>query len=141
MGYYTDYTLTVSGYNSISQSKRSLDIYDDERIKALEDEIYKMNVFESGGSAKSDFYVNGKWYDHSNDMLLLSHRFPDFLFLLHGEGEISEDMWDEYYLDGAMQNCPAKIVYDKFDPNKLEKMDIKDSIDDKYSYEGGKIGV
>lgn len=60
-----------------------------------------------------------KWYDNENDMLLLSKEFPDVLFKLHGEGEDNEDIWNKYFMNGKMQYCPAKIVYEPFDKNKL----------------------
>lgn len=135
MGYYTSYTLDVYGYDPISQAKSSIELYDEEKLEALASEIDRMNVFESGGDVKGEFFAVTKWYDHENDMILLSHRFPDFLFCLHGEGDEPEDLWNDYYVGGAMQSCPAKIIYDDFEPSKLNKVDIDDPDEDTYSYE------
>lgn len=61
-----------------------------------------------------------KWYDHEEDMILLSQEFPNVLFKLHGEGEENGDIWDKYFMDGKMQYCPAKVQCAPFDRSKLE---------------------
>ena len=64
-------------------------------------------------------YANAKWYDWEEDMCLLSTRFPELLFCLHGEGESGDDLWDAYFFEGKCQHCPAVITYEDFDPSKL----------------------
>lgn len=135
MGYYTDYTLTAS---ICTVSKDSYTVANVPHITAvsLEDEIEKMNVFDSGGDLDYGYYANAKWYDWEEDMCLLSKRFPEILFCLHGDGEESDDLWDAYFLDGKCQHCPAVITYDDFDPAKL--CDAKGNIDTSngtYSYQ------
>lgn len=60
-----------------------------------------------------------KWYEHEGDMLLLSERYPELVFELHGEGEENDDMWYKYFKNGKMQHCYAKIVFDEYDESKL----------------------
>lgn len=60
-----------------------------------------------------------KWYEHEEAMKELSKVIPNALFVLRGECEESGDIWNKYFLDGKMQACKAKIVYDEFDPKKL----------------------
>ena len=43
------------------------------------------------------------WYDHDEDMIAASNRFPNILFCLHGEGENNGDLWNKYYYSGKMQ--------------------------------------
>lgn len=57
--------------------------------------------------------------DGSHLMCLLSKRFPELLFCLHGEGESGDDLWDAYFFEGKCQHCPAVITYEDFDPSKL----------------------
>lgn len=61
-----------------------------------------------------------KWYDHDEEMLELSKQFPETVFCLEGEGEESGDIWRTYYKNGKAQHCPAKIVFDEYDENKLD---------------------
>lgn len=137
MGYYTYYSLEVSG---ITRDKKGKLIFGDVPSvvqEDLEDEIDKLDVFVGGDidyGWESEFI---KWYDYEDDMLTLSHRFPDILFTLYGNGEDDEDMWCAYYYDGAVQNAPAVISYDKFDENKLVKSNKQElfSPNRKYTYE------
>lgn len=135
MGYYTDFTLTVSMY------KTDNNFYKTETIPyltlvQLEDEIKKMNVFDDNCDSYSAYYANAKWYDWESDMCILSKRFPELLFYLHGVGEEIDDMWDAYFLDGKFQYCPCIITYDDFNPSKLiSSKKTENTCDEVYSYQ------
>ena len=118
MGYYTDYTLTASICTVGADSYTTATI-PHIALVSLEDEIEKMNIFDGGGDIEYGYYANAKWYDWEEDMCLLSKRFPELLFCLHGEGESSDDLWDAYFFEGKCQHCPAVITYEDFDPSKL----------------------
>ena len=60
-----------------------------------------------------------KWYDHKEDMKEFSRKYPETVFVLKGEGEEASDLWIRYFYNGKMQDAPAKIFYDEFDPAKL----------------------
>lgn len=60
-----------------------------------------------------------KWYDCSADMKEFSLAFPGVVFKLHGEGEESGDLWDEYFKNGMSQECRADIIYPDYDEEKL----------------------
>lgn len=124
MGYYTQYGLTME------QAKGALPF----DKKALYTEIMQMNVFGDDGSVDYGFYAYTKWYDHEQDMLLLSARFPNVLFALEGDGEDSDDRWQDYYLGGRVMHGGIEIVYNEFDPEKLTGDAVTD-IGQKYSYE------
>ena len=89
MGYYTYYSLFVPSFDEGKISAL--------RAKEIEAEIDKMNVFDDGELAWG-LRCEAKWYDWESDMSLLSKRFPDVLFCLHGDGEDSDDKWDAYFL-------------------------------------------
>lgn len=124
MGYYTDYDLNISPHGR--------DVIPEDEIAELEREIALIDVFESG-NATDGYYCNAKWYDHDDDMMRLSGRFPDILFSLHGDGENQEDMWETYYLNGRMQYCGAEITYPPFDESRLSEP-IEDG-GERYSYQ------
>lgn len=106
MGYYTAYNLQICGDCSR---------YSKDKVEA---EIERMNVFESG-NFEDGYYAYEKWYYNNDDMLLLSHRFPELTFILTGDGDESDDFWRMYYRDGKMMGGLAEIVFPEFDPSKL----------------------
>ena len=61
-----------------------------------------------------------KWYDHKEDMLIISNQFPDVLFILSGEGEENKDIWKEYYKGGKAQVAEAVFTIAEFDESRLE---------------------
>lgn len=59
--------------------------------KALYANDYQIRLSES---------FSGKWYDHHDDMLKISSQFPEVLFMLEGNGEENDDIWESEYLNG-----------------------------------------
>lgn len=135
MGYYTDFTLSVySAEKTRSGSLKMSDNISPLMEQLIDEEIDKMNIF-SDGNIKDSYYTNAKWYDHEDDMKLLSAKFPDMVFWLSGQGENQEDLWQKFFVNGRMQECYAQIVYDDFDSNKLVGDPITDISERKYSYQ------
>lgn len=127
MGYCTDYSLNVTSWNGYQPTA--------EEISLLENEVSKLSVFEYG-SYVYGWYGNDKWYDHDEDMLLLSSRFPDFLFRLDGWGDDRDDLWITHYRAGNMQHRPAEITFPPLDTSLLkEERPIKDAEIKLYSYQ------
>lgn len=52
-------------------------------------------------------------------MKAFSVEHPMMLFTLHGEGEESGDIWNEYYLAGKVQVAKALLQIAPFDAKKL----------------------
>lgn len=104
MGYYTHYTLKFNSNESIEEhiGNHWISKYFDQSVD---------------GSYRSDAI---KWYEHEDDMRVLSGQFPGVLFTLEGEGEEGGDLWIKYFLNGKMQSSPAKITYEPFDASKLK---------------------
>jgi len=100
MGYYTKHELEIiSGNDNVTD--------------------YEKEIGEISEYGDSVFEESIKWHDCIKDMLEYSKKHPKTLFCITGEGEESGDLWKHYYLNGKMQNCEAKIVYDEFDETKL----------------------
>lgn len=130
MGYYTNYNMEVIdidkvGYNSYQIAKYMLE-------KQRKNDWYypfrySLNNFLDGTNEESGTVFaldleddeESKWYDHEKEMIELSKKFPDVLFKLHGVGEESEDIWDEYFMNGKSQYCRAEFIIPPFDRNKL----------------------
>lgn len=114
MGYYTDYELTCTPYEMNING-----LVDMNTVKEwLTKDIYNLGVFE-GGSVEDGFRGFAKWYNYEKDMIEISKKYHGVLFHLKGDGENKEDMWDEYFLDGATQYGNAVIIREEFDPTKL----------------------
>lgn len=134
MGYYTDYTLTAS-ICTVGADSHTTSTIPHITLVSLEDEIEKMSVFEYG-NFDDGYYANAKWYDWEEDMCILSKRFPEILFCLHGNGENNDDLWVAYFFEGKCQYCPAVITYEDFDPSKLRAVKESDGTrDGVYSYQ------
>ena len=107
MGYYTLYQLKVIG-----GTKPAEDYF--EEIGELSD--YKTDE----GYENGPFETNVKWYNSDDDMKEFSKRYPDVIFALYGEGELSIDKWMAYYKNGKSHDGNLRIVNDDFDESKLE---------------------
>lgn len=134
MGYATYYTLEVldvdhKGYDAMQIAKYIQEKQEEDEFYAFASEI---SDFIESGSHDEEFVFDCdeecKWDDHESEMIELSKTFPDIVFKLHGEGEENGDLWDQYFMNGRMQYCPAEIVYPPFDKTQLsepiEEMDL-----------------
>ncbi len=82
MGYYTAYSLTVKG--------------DKKLVEQFENDLLQ----ESGldGDVKDlilDGSVYAKLYDLSDWITHISPKYPELLIILNGDGEESDDLWEE----------------------------------------------
>lgn len=104
MGYYTSHNLDIIGghYDILA-----------EIIEGYSDTFYGL---DTDGSPLDSV----KWYSHEEDMRKVSKQYPELVFKLRGEGEESGDIWVEYYKNGLMQRCPAKITFDDYDESNLK---------------------
>ena len=90
MGYYTNYKITVF------EGNREVTEFDYPNFSELE--LY-------GGSISIQDLVDDtadscKWYDHEEEMIIYSKKFPDLLFVLDGDGEESGDIWRKFAVFG-----------------------------------------
>ena len=84
MGYYTNFSFTLEEGPKEQYEKMLKDI----------DGII-------GNDETSSFEsVNTKWYDYDKDINQLSERYPDIAFRVYGDGEESDDLWQEYWRAG-----------------------------------------
>ena len=111
MGYLTNYTL-----DCYDNRANSFDIsFATELGKALTAALHEIDpdYFDDDFDLTNLSYQEWKWYDHDEDMVKLSLRFPDYTFILEGEGEENGDLWRAIYHDGQMEELNVKIVYKK----------------------------
>ena len=100
MGYYTRFEMRIEGVDDIPEEVQAADF-----------------VFGYALTKSGEPYENVKWYDHDTDMCKLSASFPDYTFVLHGEGEESGDIWRKKYRAGRIiESKKARIVFDEVQP-------------------------
>jgi hypothetical protein len=104
MGYQTDFILTV---DPLPEQGSVLDRY-------LQDEFY-FSRWSHEYEAESM-----KWYGYEEDMLALSKDYPDYLFILQGDGEDRGDDWVMYFKGGKHYQVYLHIEVPPFDPELLE---------------------
>jgi len=155
MGYYTYYSLQVGEavWKNGLPNEGPIEHISKERVKELEEEINRMNVFEHvcfeayqrdkdgnnvlGLAEYGGAWCNAKWYDSEEDMIALSVRFPEFFFTLSGDGEEQGDIWESWYCNGMTFTDRAEIVFPKYDPKLMAKSvnNMLFSPNYRYSYE------
>ena len=104
MGYYTNFELTM-----YPQPAEDLEITITRDIIALIDYTCLDEVRETDVQCFLCDVL--KWYHHKEHMIEISKKYPDIIFVLHGEGEDNDDMWNEYYCAGEFERVDAEIVY------------------------------
>ena len=124
MGYRTYYNLkweATKGNKNKLQIKADLDkavadyIENDHRMRCDDSELWY--AIDTDGNSRGDV----KWYDHDQEMCIMSECIPNTLFTLSGEGEEQGDLWRAYYLNGKYQHIQAVLSYAPFDESKLKK--------------------
>lgn len=103
MGYCTNYTLTIEPRNYPEEVLFEQTSY----YGALEDFINK----EVCGI---------KWFEHEDDLICISKKYPDLLFVLEGVGEEHPDIWKKYFKNGKSVRYSATISFPKFNESDLE---------------------
>lgn len=64
-----------------------------------------------------------KWYDHHDDMVVHSLKYPEVVFTLSGEGEESGDKWLVRYLGGQVieeKRASSIFAFEELTRKKLE---------------------
>lgn len=120
MGYYTNYSIRVvpkeRGYHFSDGYFNLLDNEDFEDMSyQMGEALHEINPnYFSNGYCLQDQIDNEamRWYDYAEDMTTLSKKFPEYLFVLSGDGEDQGDIWFAYFLNGKSQLAMAEITFE-----------------------------
>lgn len=111
MGYYTDYHLDIR--NKLGELINE-DSPEYEKISIAFNTIFLERDYdaESDNDYLADVLdvANWKWYECDRDMVELSKQFPEYTFILEGDGEEKEDWWIHWWEDGYQSGSEAEIV-------------------------------
>ena len=72
------------------------------------------------GYGRSLFDEEVKWYNYEEQMKAYSKMYPELLFIINGQGEEHDDLFNAYFKDGKVQKCSAIITFDEYDESKLK---------------------
>lgn len=112
MGYRTDFVISIADGEASDQ--------DTEKITEM------LEAFEGFEYWGGEWMVSDvKWYEYQDDMFKLSKAFPHLRFYVHGDGDDSDDLWEDYWQDGKFQHCYAEIP--PYDPSKMQEYHITSS--------------
>lgn len=122
MSYYTAYSLEILNADNFPE-KSYLEI---EREVAIE--LARLDYFRDTVERQSEWeakiansewpideilgYDTMKWYDCEADMHKIAKKFPQYKFRLHGQGEDSDDFWEEYFFNENFKFCKGHRTYD-----------------------------
>ena len=126
MGYETCYNLTVAQLRSQNPDGQPLffapqlvtvppDVEQAVVAQLREENDEAAYAFDGSGSSLGHV----RWYDAKSDLILFSQKYPDYVFVLGGEGDETGDLWLMYIYNGQVQECPATITYRPFDPMEI----------------------
>lgn len=99
MGYYTEFTLQAKPVDEDVVIKIRDWLLEHRLLNYAFDTDYYLD------DGIVTFYSCGevKWYEHEEDMKELSEAFPDVKFLLRGDGENSDDVWNTVFQNGVYE--------------------------------------
>ncbi len=106
MGYYTWFELDIEYLDSREPIGEKLKVHIKEHVEKW-NEYVAYAMFGAGGIMPDEH----KWYEHEDDMKLVSQDFPDLVFILTGWGEETGDIWRKYFIRGEMSGGAATIVF------------------------------
>jgi hypothetical protein len=107
MGYYTNFKLKIiSNPNSLPENP----------IFSRLEEISGYGGIEEYGGELYDV----KWYNHEEDLILLSEEYDELVFQLDGKGEENGDIWRKFFKNGKYSFSQAIITFPDYDESKLE---------------------
>lgn len=109
MGYETSFKITVE-----PRSTRSL-------LEAIVEKIENLdNCYPYVNSQGNAIHASCKWYEHEDDMRIVSTHFPEIVITVNGDGEESGDLWRRYYKNGKCQKAETRITFTEFNESLLE---------------------
>ena len=103
-----------------------LTCFDFELLEGSEDKfqdfLKELSIESKYSEIKNGYLYDAKWYDWERDLIQVSSEFPEVFITVDGDGEESDDIWRAFIKDGAIQFAAARIVYDEYDPAKMQQV-------------------
>lgn len=94
MSYHTDFALDFQS-PFVNEVHEEYDVL----FSAIKSKLEEVSTYDWEGFE----LCNSTWYNWREDIKVVSESFPDILFTLWGNGEISEDIWVAYVKNGKIR--------------------------------------
>lgn len=120
MGYETFYHLQIE----VPQTDADALVGTGHLVRAAVAEMLKRETLLD--QDEGEFRGTCSWYEHEKDLSTISKKFPSVRFVLKGEGEENEDIWEKWFLAGKVKEMRAKIVFPSPDECKWRKPERMD---------------
>jgi len=114
MGYYTYYSMAIHeadkfpNKDSVMLDKDEHKVLADSKVAVSKNITFK--ALEDGSI---------KWYNHDEDMDAISKEMEDYVFVLYGDGEESDDKWKKIYYNGKHVGVNAEDYYPPIDLSEV----------------------
>jgi len=109
MWYYTNHKLSIETINT--KEKTDQEIF--EELLEEKDLWYAFSKLDS-------MWDDVKWYDIEEKILAFSKKYPNKLFKLYWEGEESDDIWEQHFLNWRTKKVEAQMILPKIKLDELE---------------------
>lgn len=116
MGYYTYFQLEVEGGPAEQHCPTCGHVGEWE----WKDLIAKFLGSKYNCEIYDPFEESCKWYEYEADMIEFSKLYPDYIFIIEGDGEETDDRWRAYFKDGKSRRDEMIMRFPDFDPSTLE---------------------
>lgn len=113
MGYYTDYSVRITGF----EDQESVDFFE---FKEMYKETGAFHDFKQSTNFTADngmiefCLIECKWYDWEKDLKEISKRYPYLMIEVEGVGEEFPDIWKARVRNGKSEIMKAEIVFPEF---------------------------
>lgn len=114
MSYYTSYRLEVQGINFKPELEKLTDELD--RMEVLSYAIVSCEFDPLSDTQIYPTYEPTTWYDHEQDMLDLSKKFPELTFKLTCIGETFAGVYECYVRNGKCEKRYASFPQPQYIP-------------------------
>lgn len=120
MGYYTDYKIEIIDPETKKPTTSPDFTYTDIRGFLKERSGYTFYEYNYDNLKELGPSDAVKWYDYNVDMIELSIKYPQVVFVLKGLGEEYPDIWKAFYKNGQHYIEHVQIIINDFDQSLLK---------------------
>lgn len=110
MGYYTYFQLEVEGGPAEQHCPTCGHVGEWNWEELIEKFLDGYNPFQE----------SCKWYEWEEDMKKFSLMYPEYLFIIEGDGEETDDRWRAYFQNGKSHTDQMEMRFPDFDEANLK---------------------
>lgn len=114
MGYYTDYSVSISGFKDRDEAE-FFEFKEIHKVNGMLYDICKSASVRITHDLTVAFDLNQwKWYNWQSELEALSKKYPHLLFNIEGVGEEFPDIWKARIRNNVTEVVNAEISFPDF---------------------------